>query len=204
AEAVVVAEAVDVQAVVGRVGVDLEADRPPAVHADVGGETLDARIAGADHVPFTGRISGKRVLGDDGVLGSSGSCREEPNARDQQKRARQPPAQRLPRKAGVLEAERGVRGGKHIAIDASIGAGGAKSARGGPAVAALQGLCVVLASWSGDWAGSSGTRRSACARVTGRGPGRRWAVSRRSGRSCRPSQLERSGGWYGASIGRGG
>src|SRR5262249_58602857 len=98
----------------------------------------EAGSGGADHVPFTGGIAGRGVLGDDGVLGWSGPCREEPNARAQQKRARQPPAQRLPRKDGVLEADQAVLEVPHIGIDASIWAAGAESDRSGLAVAALQ------------------------------------------------------------------
>src|SRR5205807_1777514 len=63
-----VAHAVDVD-VVGGVGqvVDLEADRLAVVDADVGGEALDARVAGAGNPPNVLRGPGQLVLGDDRV-----------------------------------------------------------------------------------------------------------------------------------------
>ena len=68
AVAAVIAHAVDVEAVFGRVGVDLELDRFAAVDADVGGEPLDARVAFAVDVPFAFRVAGLRVLADDFVV----------------------------------------------------------------------------------------------------------------------------------------
>src|SRR5207248_356561 len=64
----VIAQPVDVNVVrrAGRV-VDLEVDRLTVVHADVGGEPLDARVAGAEHAPGTLRRPGQLVLGDDAV-----------------------------------------------------------------------------------------------------------------------------------------
>ena len=58
AEPVVVAEPVDVDAVVRRGRVDLEVDRLPLVDADVGGEALDARVAGPADVPLLGGVPG--------------------------------------------------------------------------------------------------------------------------------------------------
>ena len=77
AEAAVVAHAVDVEAVGRRVGADLERDRGAAVHADVGRETLDARVATARDVPLARRTAGEAVLRDDRIrrcVASSGAA----------------------------------------------------------------------------------------------------------------------------------
>ena len=68
AVAAVVAHPVDVEAVVGRVGVDLEVDGLALVDADVGGEALDVRVAGAADVPLARRGARLGVLADDRVL----------------------------------------------------------------------------------------------------------------------------------------
>ena len=68
AVAPVVAHPVDVEAVVGRVGVHLEVDGLAVVDADVGGEPLDVRVARSVDVPFARRVPGLGVLADDRVL----------------------------------------------------------------------------------------------------------------------------------------
>ena len=67
AHAAVIAEPVDVDPVVVRIGVDLEVDRRAVIDADVGGETLDVRVARAVDAPFAFRIaraSGSRERSD--------------------------------------------------------------------------------------------------------------------------------------------
>src|SRR5262249_8504827 len=69
----VVAHAIDVEARLGGRSVELEEDGAAAVDANVGGEALDARIAGAADVPLRGGIAGETVLGlDGGCRGGAG------------------------------------------------------------------------------------------------------------------------------------
>src|SRR5262249_1586076 len=77
AVALVVAHAVDVDVVrlVGRV-VDLEGDGLAVVHADVGGEPLDGRVAGAGDAPNAVGRAGELVLRDDRVAGEQGPVLE--------------------------------------------------------------------------------------------------------------------------------
>ena len=67
AEACVVAESIHVDAERGRRRVDLEMDGSAAVHADVGRESLNARVAGAGDVPLGRWIAGQIVLAHDGI-----------------------------------------------------------------------------------------------------------------------------------------
>ena len=67
AQAAVVAHPVDVEPVVRRRGVDLEADRLPLVDADVGGEALDRGAARPADVPLARRIARLGVLAGDRV-----------------------------------------------------------------------------------------------------------------------------------------
>ena len=66
--ALVVAEPVDVDAVIGRVRVDLELDRLALVHADLRRVPLDALVAGAVDIPFRSGRPGQAVLRGDLVV----------------------------------------------------------------------------------------------------------------------------------------
>ncbi len=73
AHATVIAHAVNIDAVVVRVGFDLEVDRLATVDADVVTETLDRRITPAVDVPLGRGMTRQTVFPDDGVGGSGGA-----------------------------------------------------------------------------------------------------------------------------------
>ncbi len=65
ARVAVVAQAINVDSVIDRVGVDLEVDRLPDVDAEPAGKTLNRRIGPAGEVPIV--VTSKTVFGDDRV-----------------------------------------------------------------------------------------------------------------------------------------
>ena len=69
------------------VGVDLEADRPARVDADVGRESLNRGIAGARDVPFGLWISRQRVFTRDGIQTLRAQSAFEPDHSKQQEDA---------------------------------------------------------------------------------------------------------------------
>ena len=108
--AVVVADSIDVEPVLGGIGVHLEVNGLALVDADVGGESLDARIPRAADVPFARRAARELVLDDDRVLGAGDSRAQDQrtcgNGQDAGTPARRARAARR-RDAG--DAGRGIR-----------------------------------------------------------------------------------------------
>src|SRR5205085_1419155 len=66
-EPAVVAETIDIDAIVVRIRVDLEVDRLAVIEADLCGEALDIAVPGPAQAPLGNRISGLLVLQHDGV-----------------------------------------------------------------------------------------------------------------------------------------
>src|SRR5690242_17493878 len=62
AHAAVVTHAVDIEAVLGGIGIDLEVDTLPVVHAHLGRKALDVRVSGAIDKPLAGRSAGQLVF----------------------------------------------------------------------------------------------------------------------------------------------
>ena len=80
----VVAHPVDVEPVGRRIGLDLELGGPAPVHADVGGEPLDAGVALARDIPTARWVAWQAVLGLDRVRwGSAGGTRCQGHAQGQ-------------------------------------------------------------------------------------------------------------------------
>ena len=66
----VIAEPIDIDAVGRCNGVDFERDRLATIHANVRGESLDARISNSN-IPFSPHISGQGVFADDRIGSAS-------------------------------------------------------------------------------------------------------------------------------------
>src|SRR5207342_757186 len=81
------ADTININAVVRRVSVDLEADSMPVVDTDVGCESFDIGTAAAVNAPFALRAARERVLVHDGVRQSVGRL----NAGSRRARIRQKP-----------------------------------------------------------------------------------------------------------------
>ena len=104
----VVAHAIDVETVAGGNSVDLEEDRLALIDADVGGESLNRRVARATHVPLARRVAGQLVLADDRVgvrriarswllCGVAHDVQRRPRQRGKARYAKEPTRTRFPR-----------------------------------------------------------------------------------------------------------
>ena len=84
AEAAIIAEAINIEPIVARVGLHLEGNRAALIEADVVGEALDGGIARPNDVPIRGSVALQAVLRDDGVRGTGAARWRGPRCRERQ------------------------------------------------------------------------------------------------------------------------